>query len=449
MTLPSEKSHFVCSEGCGFEAPLNVVVYRCRTCGGLLEVRHPAYVSSGTAMTGEGWRRHFDERWGTVRGPHASGVWSKKAWVMPDLPDRHIVTLGEGRTPLQSLPRTAREIGLEELHLKQCGITATGSFKDLGMTVLVSHVARMRAEGVPLRAVMCASTGDTSAALAAYCAAADIPCVVLLPRGKITLAQLVQPLSHGAHVLSMDTDFDGCMRVVQALSEDPSLYLANSMNALRLEGQKTVGMEICQQLGWEAPDWIVIPGGNLGNVTALGRGLEELRAHGLIRGDRLPRIAVAQAERANPLYRAFKAGYLALESTQAQSTLASAIQIGNPVSFRRAVRTLQRFDGVVMDATEEELANAAARADREGAFADPHTGVALAALEKLVADGTIRKGSRVAVVSTAHGLKFAEFKSGYHARSLEGLKARHANAPVEACASVDAVRSALDRILDR
>ena len=435
-------SHFACSEGCGFEAPLSEVIYRCRNCDGLLEVRHAPLGGDGPS-----WRAWFDERWGAIRGPLASGVWCKRRWVLPKLPKEHIVTLGEGRSPLLPLPRMARALGLGEVHLKQCGITATGSFKDLGMTVLVSQVAHMRAEGVPLRAVVCASTGDTSAALAAYCAAAEIPAVVLLPKAKVTLAQLVQPLSHGAHVLSLETDFDGCMKVVQALSADPTLYLANSMNALRLEGQKTVGMEICQQLGWNPPDWIVIPGGNLGNVTALGKGLQELHAHGVI--DTLPRIAVAQAERANPLYRAFKDGFRTLESMAAKKTLASAIQIGNPVSFRRAVRTLQQFNGVVMDATEEELANAAARADREGAFADPHTGVALAALEKLVANGTIAKGSRAAVVSTAHGLKFAELKSGYHASSLEGVRSELANPPVEVGADLSGVQSALERLLDR
>ncbi len=435
-------SHFVCSEGCGFEAQLSEVLYRCQRCDGLLEVRHAPFGGDGAS-----WRAYFDERWGAIRGPYASGVWAKRRWVLPNLPKERIVTLGEGRSPLLPLPRMAKALGLGEVHLKQCGITATGSFKDLGMTVLVSQVAHMRAEGVPIRAVVCASTGDTSAALAAYCAAAGIPSVVLLPKAKVTLAQLVQPLSHGAHVLSLETDFDGCMKVVQALSADRTLYLANSMNALRLEGQKTVGMEICQQLGWRAPDWIVIPGGNLGNVTALGKGLRELHAHGVI--DSLPRIAVAQAQRANPLYRAFKDGFRALASMTAERTLASAIQIGNPVSFRRAVRTLQQFDGVVMDATEEELANAAARADLEGAFADPHTGVALAALEKLVAHGTIQKGSRVSVVSTAHGLKFAEFKSGYHASKLEGVASKLANAPVEVSSGVPEVQRTLERLLDR
>jgi threonine synthase len=438
-------SRYVCSEGCDFSAALDAIVYRCPGCGGLLHVQHDRDALS--ARSGAQWRALFAERYGAVRGPFASGVWGKKEWVLPHLAERHIVSLGEGRSPLQPLPRMAADLGLAGLHLKQCGTTATGSFKDLGMTVLVSHVAGMRADGVDVRAVMCASTGDTSAALAAYCAAAGIPSVVVLPRAKVSVSQLVQPIAHGAHVLSLATDFDGCMGIVQELARDPHLYLANSMNSLRLEGQKTVAIEIAQQLEWEPPDWIVIPGGNLGNVTALGMGLELMRELGVV--GRLPRIAVAQAERANPLYRSFLNGFREFEAIPAQPTLASAIQIGNPVSIRRAVRVLRAFQGVVEQATEDELANAAARADREGALADPHTGVALAAVEKLCAAGTIAKGSRIVVVSTAHGLKFPDFKVGYHERRLPGVESLDANPAIELPADAAAAREALDRLLDR
>ncbi|MBX5483622.1 MAG: threonine synthase [Myxococcaceae bacterium] len=438
-------SRFVCSEGCDFSALLDEVVYRCARCGGLLQVAHdPAWIAQ---RSGAEWRALFEARAGAVRGVHASGVWRHKEWILPDLPEEDVISLGEGRTPLQPLPRMARAMGLGELHLKQCGISATGSFKDLGMTVLVSQVRHMRRIGRKVRAVACASTGDTSAALAAYCAAAEIPSVVILPRAKISVSQLVQPIANGAVVLSLDTDFDGCMQIVQALTADPTLYLANSMNPLRLEGQKSVALEIGHQLVWEAPDWIVIPGGNLGNVTALGMGLKLLRDAGLI--DRLPRIAVAQAARASPLVRAFRTGFVDLSPIAAEPTLASAIQIGNPVSIRRAVRVLQAFGGVAEEATEEELANAAARADLEGAFADPHTGVALAVTARLAARKVIAPGSRVVVVSTAHGFKFPDFKVRYHQRALEGVDSHHANAPVELPAEVGAVREALARILDR
>src|SRR3974377_898025 len=210
------------------------------------------------------------------------------------------------------------------------------------MTVLVSQVKQMISEGAPIQAVACASTGDTSAALAVYCAAAGIQAIVLLPRGKISIAQLVQPIANNALVLSLDTDFDGCMRVVQEITKDESIYLANSMNSLRIEGQKTVGIEIVQQFDWETPDVIIIPGGNLGNVSALGKGLLMMHDLGLIA--KLPRIVVAQAERANPLYRAYLSNFEVFEPRPAQKTLASAIQIGNPVSFEKAVRTLKQFN---------------------------------------------------------------------------------------------------------
>ncbi len=285
------------------------------------------------------------------------------------------------------------------------------------MTVLVSHVVQLIRLGTPIRAVACASTGDTSAALAAYAAAAGIPTVVFLPEGKVTQAQLIQPLASGARVLALDTDFDGCMRVVKEVTADRSLYLANSMNPLRLEGQKTVGLEIVQQLGWEPPDWIVIPGGNLGNVSALGAGLSLMRELGLV--TRVPRICLAQAEHANPLYRSFLRDFAEFEPMTALPTQASAIRIGNPVSYPRAVRALRNFGGIVEQASEQELSNAAARVDLHGMFNCPHTGVALAAMFKLVERGEIRKGERVVVVSTAHGLKFSQFKEGYHEGTLE------------------------------
>jgi threonine synthase len=294
-----------------------------------------------------------------------------------------------------------------------------------------------------IRAVACASTGDTSAALAAYAAAAGITAVVILPRGRVTAAQLVQPLANGALVLSLDTDFDGCMAIVKRLVEEEGVYLANSMNSLRLEGQKTVAIEIVQQFDWEAPDLVIVPGGNLGNVSALGAGFDMMIELGLMA--KRPRIVVAQAAAANPLYRAFRNNWR-FEPITAQPTIASAIQIGNPVSFEKAVRTLERHDGAVEQATERELAEAAARADRTGMFNCPHTGVALAVLEKLVARGEVRRTDRVVVISTANGLKFAEFKVAYHTGGLSAVSGRFANPPLELPNEFDAVRRALDRL---
>jgi threonine synthase len=408
----------------------------------LLEVVHD--VAALQTRSAEQWKALFDTRWRQVEEPFGSGVWGKHEWVAPQLEPQHIVSFGEGCSHLTRVPRFAAALGLGDVRVKQCGISHSGSFKDLGMTVLVSMVAQMIARGKPIRAIACASTGDTSAALAAYAAAAGIRSVVILPRGKISTAQLVQPLAAGSLVLALDTDFDGCMRIVQELAQREGVYLANSMNSLRLEGQKTVAIELVQQLDWHVPDWVVIPGGNLGNVSALGAGFELMLALGLI--DKRPRICVAQAAHASPLYNAYKAGWAKLEPVKAQTTLASAIQIGNPVSFAKAVRALRAFDGVVEIASEAELADASARCDRDGLFTCPHTGVALAALAKLAARGEVTRDDRVIVISTANGLKFADVKVGYHEGKLAGVPSpQYRNTPVELPAEYAAVREALHK----
>lgn len=439
----SYRAWFQCIKSeCGATFPLNEIIYHCRQCGSLLEVQHD--VKQLARRDGLGWMKLFEDRYKSTAWPYGSGVWGKKEWVLPEIDDANIVSLYEGGTNLFWAERFGKILGVEDLWIKLCGNTHSGSFKDLGMTVLVSQVKQMISAGAPIKAVACASTGDTSAALAVYCAAAGIQSIVLLPRGKISLAQLVQPIANGALVLALDTDFDGCMRVVQEITEDETIYLANSMNSLRVEGQKTVGIEIVQQFDWEAPDVVIIPGGNLGNVSALGNGLLLMRDLGLIQ--RLPRIVVAQAQRANPLYRSYLTGFKSFEPVQAERTLASAIQIGNPVSVEKAIRTLQLFDGVVEQATEEELADAAALGDKTGMFNCPHTGVALAVLIKLLRDGRIDRSERVVVISTAHGLKFTETKVRYHGRELD-FPCHHANAPVELPPRVSAVREALDRAL--
>lgn len=295
------------------------------------------------------------------------------------------------------------------------------------MTVLVSQVNRMRKIGVPLVAVGCASTGDTSAALSAYAAAAGIPGIVFLPADKISVAQLVQPIANGALVLSIDTDFDGCMKLIRQVTAEVPIYLANSLNSLRLEGQKTAAIEILQQFDWEVPDWVIIPGGNLGNVYAFFKGFKMARDLGLV--DRLPRMVVAQAQNANPLYRYYKNGYKDFKPIRAEATFASAIQIGDPVSIDRAVYALRECNGIVEEATEEELMDAAARADLTGMFNCPHTGVALAALIKLRENGTIGKQDRTVVVSTAHGLKFTNSKVAYHTNDIKGMACRRAAQP--------------------
>jgi len=441
----SYRAWFQCiNPECKAVYPLNSIIYNCRACQALLEVQHD--MTALRDRSAAAWMKVFGDRYRCNDWPFGSGIWGKKEWVLPEIKDDNIVSLYEGGTNLFWAERFGKVLGLADLWVKLCGNTHSGSFKDLGMTVLVSQVKQMISEGAPIQAVACASTGDTSAALAVYCAAAGIQAIVLLPKGKISTAQLVQPIANGALVLALDTDFDGCMKVVQEITKDETIYLANSMNSLRVEGQKTVGIEIIQQFDWQVPDVMIIPGGNLGNVSALGKGLLLLRDLGVI--NKLPRIVVAQAERANPLYRAYQRNFESFEPMQAQKTLASAIQIGNPVSYEKAVRVLQQFNGIVEQATEEELANAAALGDKTGMFNCPHTGVALAALIKLVKRGEIDRKEKVVVISTAHGLKFTEFKVRYHEQKMD-FPCQHANAPIELPPRIEAVKEALHQALKK
>jgi threonine synthase len=435
----SYKAVFRCIAGCPTEYPLAEPLYRCPACQNLLEVNHDLE-ALGDRSSSE-WIHLFDNRYKRTTWPYGSSVWGKKEWVCPVVRDENIVSMDEGGTNLFWAERFGRELGLEELWVKLCGNSHTGSFKDLGMTVLVSIVKQMIADGRTIRAVACASTGDTSASLAAYAAAGGIPAIVILPRGKVSTAQLVQPLANGAHVITLDTDFDGCMAIVSRLAIDEGVYLANSMNSLRLEGQKTVGIEIVQQFDWEVPDVIVIPGGNLGNVSALGAGFEMMLSLGLIK--KRPRIVVAQAASANPLYLAYMNNW-EFNAVHAKPTQASAIQIGNPVSIQKAINTLKRHNGVVEQATESELAEAADRADKTGMFNCPHTGVALAVLIKLRQQNIVTANDRVVVISTASGLKFTDFKLGYHQKRLPGVKSRSANIPEELPNDYDTVRKAVD-----
>lgn len=422
--------------------PLTDVVYYSKS-GGLLEVAHD--MDALRQRTPAEWKSLFESRWMHTSWPYGSGVWGKKEWVCPTVADENVVSMFEGGTNLFWAERLGREIGAENLWMKLCGNSHTGSFKDLGMTVLVSVVRQMIADGKPIRAVACASTGDTSAALACYGAAAGIPTIVFLPKGKVSIAQLVQPIAHGALVLSLDTDFDGCMRIVREITADESIYLANSLNSLRIEGQKTVGIEIVQQFDWKVPDWMVIPGGNLGNTAALGKGLMMMYELGMI--DHLPRIICAQAHNANPLYQAYLKGFDTYEPMVARPTAATAIQIGDPVSIYRAIRVLKQFDGIVEEATEQELADASARADKTGLYVCPHTGVALAAAIKLIDRGVIKKTDSVTIISTAHGLKFSDFKVDYHKQTLRDVVSHYANPPVEVEANIDSVRRVLDNYM--
>lgn len=434
---------FQCINGCSGQYGLNQVIYQCPHCGDLLEVQHDLIKLK--KRSAKQWRELFEKRYRKSEWPYGSSVWGKKEWVCPTVHNDNIVSTYEGASNLFWAERLGAKLGLDDLWVKQCGMAHTGSFKDLGMTVLVSMVKQMISEGRQIKAVACASTGDTSAALAAYCAVAGIPAIVFLPKNKVSLTQLIQPITHGVLTISLDTDFDGCMKIVKEICQKEDIYLANSMNSLRIEGQKTISFELVQQFDWDVPDFVIIPGGNLGNVSAVGKGFQMMHDLGLIK--KLPRLVCAQAQKADPLYRSYKTGFKSFKAIRAKKTLASAIQIGNPVSVKKAIRTLEAFDGIVEEATENELANIVARANRTGLLCCPHTGVALAVLEKLIKQGNIKKQNRVIVISTANGLKFTDFLYKYHCNKIHGVEADYAFKPVQLTAEISRVRKAIDKHL--
>ena len=429
--------YFRCSAGCPGKHSLFDVIYTCPICGSLLEVHHEREPLK--QRSADQWKQLFDSRTAITKWPYGSGVWGLREWVIPSLADENVVSMFEGNTNLFWADRLGKQLGVPDLWIKLCGNSHTGSFKDLGMTVLVSVVKQMMAQGSTVKAVACASTGDTSAALAAYAAYAGIPSVIFLPAGKVSTAQLIQPVANGAHVLALDTDFDGCMKIVKEVTQDNSIYLANSMNSLRIEGQKTVGIEIVRQFDWEVPDWIIIPVGNLGNISALYKGFKLMMDLGLI--SRMPRLVAAQAAQANPFYESFKQGFKEKVTKTAGDTLASAIRIWDPVSYNKATTAITETNGIVEQATENELAAAAAEADLTGMFTCPHTGVALAVLKKLINRGLIKSSDRTVVISTAHGLKFTDFKVKYHESKLEDVMSQYANPAVHLPADADVVKA--------
>ena len=439
----TQTTYFRCIAGCEAKHSIYDVIYTCPSCGSLLEVHHDREPLK--KRSAREWKDLFDSRASTTKWPYGSGVWGLREWVIPSLEDDNVVSMFEGNSNLFWAERLGKQLGVPDLWIKLCGNSHTGSFKDLGMTVLVSVVNQMMAKGSPVKAVACASTGDTSAALAAYAAYAGIPAVIFLPAGKVSTAQLIQPVANGAQVLALDTDFDGCMKIVQEVTKDDSIYLANSMNSLRIEGQKTVGIEIVRQFNWDVPDWIIIPVGNLGNISALYQGFKLMLDLGVI--SKMPRLVAAQAARANPFYESFKAGFKEKVRVTAQDTLANAIRIGDPVSYEKAKKAILETEGIVEQASEQELAAAAAHADLTGMFTCPHTGVALAVLQKLIKRGEIRRGDRTVVISTAHGLKFTDFKVGYHESKLEGIDSQYANPAVHLPADADAVKAEIEKRL--
>jgi threonine synthase len=372
---------------------------RCR-CGGLLEVRHDPPVESAAEL-----KRRFAERRSAWSGPDASGVWRYRELVLPSAGET-AVTHPEGRTPLLRRERIAAWAGVPDLALKHEGHNPTGSFKDRGMTVGVTQALRVHAT-----ATACASTGNTAASLAAYGAQAGLRVLVFVPAGQVALGKLSQSLAYGATTLMVRGDFDACLRLVEQAAERLGVYLLNSINPYRLEGQKTVVLELLDQLGWDPPDWIVLPAGNLGNTAAFGKALLEARSWGLI--PRLPRLAAVQAAGAAPFAQAFAEGFVRRYAVKAE-TVATAIRIGDPASWDRAVASIRATEGVVTAVPDDEILEAKAVVDAAGVGCEPASAASVAGARQLAARGVIRPGQRVIAVLTGHLLKDPGTLLRYH-----------------------------------
>ncbi len=371
---------------CGAKHPTAAPNGACPTCGGLLELE-----LSPPAISGDALRRLFNDR-----AAERSGVWRYRELVMPDA-GADVVSYPEGNTPLIDREAVARWTGIASLKLKHEGLNPTGSFKDRGMAVALTHARQIGATGV-----LSASTGNTSSSMAAYAAIAGLSATVLLPAGQVSEAKLAQTMAYGARAVRVRGTFDDCMRLAREASERLGLYLVNSINPYRVSGQKTIVFELLQQLGWDAPDWIALPAGNLGNASAFGAALRDAVGLGLIA--RSPRLLLVQAEGAAPFAQSFRAGFTT-RVTVAPDTVATAIRIGDPVSFDRAVRAIRESDGIVTSVSDAEILEAKRVIDRAGVGCEPASAASVAGVRQLVATGMIEPGARVVAVLTGHLLK--------------------------------------------
>ncbi len=379
--------------------------FRCANCGDLLE-----FVFSGRSFDPAALKALWLNRKTSSKALDQSGVWRFRE-LLPVIDEEHAITLREGNTPLYQLPRCARLTGLDQLHAKHQGMNPTASFKDTGMTVAASS-----AHQGGFRWVACASTGNTSASMAAFAARGNMHSLVLIPEGKISWGKLSQSLDYGALTCQLRTDFDGCVRILNELVRQKPVYLLNSVNPYRIEGQKTAAIELLEQLGWEPPDHIIVPGGNLGNSSAIGKALLEMQELRLI--SRLPKLSIIQAEGANPFYQSVREfGGTKLESMTAD-TMATAIRIGNPASWKKALRVLQASGGEVEQVTELEIAEAKAEIGADGIGCEPASAVTLAGLKKLRRNGFVKPGETVVLILTGHLLKDPDFTIKFHRGDL-------------------------------
>ena len=412
--------------GCGASYAETDAAVTCRKCAGLLEIVHATPEVHGAAL-----RARFAQRRGTHPGSEASGVWHFRELVMPSA--REIVSYPEGHTPLVRRESVRAWTTARTLLMKHEGMNPTGSFKDRGMTVAMTQAVRTGA-----RAVACASTGNTSASLAAYAAQAGIPALVFVPKGKIAAGKLTQALAYGARTLLVDGDFDTCLRLAREASEKLGVYLVNSINPWRVEGQKTIVFELLQQLGWESPDWIALPAGALGNTSAFGKALREAHALGLIA--KVPRLLAVQAAGAAPFAMSFANGFKTRERVAAE-TVATAIRIGDPASWDRAVRAIRETNGLVAAVSDADLLEAKAVVDASGVGCEPASAAGVAGVRQMREQAMIGPEERVVCVLTGHMLKDPEAVSFFH-QEMTPRPAR-ANQPLEIRATLGDVERAM------
>jgi threonine synthase len=389
--------------------------FRCAECGDLYEVVYPSWSAGSKAEirkpNASAMRWLWKERCGSNAEADQSGVWRFREMLHILRDEANIISLREGNTPLYQLRKVAESTGIEQLFAKHQGMNPTGSFKDAGMTAALSVAHELGFDWVA-----CASTGNTSAAMAAYAARAGMRSLVLIPEGKIAWGKLSQAMDYGALTLQLRTDFDGCVRVLTEVVKRAPVYLLNSVNPYRLEGQKTPALEIAEAFDWEVPDHLIVPGGNLANSSALGKAFLEMKHLGLT--TRLPKVSVIQAEGANPLFRAMQeSNGVTLQPVEAQ-TRATAIRIGNPASWKKAVRAIQQTGGYCEQVGEAEIALAKAEIGAEGIGCEPASAVTLAGLKKLIQQGKVESGERVVLLLTGHTLKDSDYTIAYHRGDL-------------------------------
>jgi threonine synthase len=408
---PQVATHVLRCVHCGKVQETADRMFRCTQCSELLEVVYPEWAAAppGFALR---LKQIWRERRGSSLAENASGVWRFRE-LLPQVERSNIVTMSEGNTPLVPLKKAARELRLPHLLVKHQGMNPTGSFKDTGISAAITMA---KAHGFSW--VCCASTGNTSASVAAYAARAEMQSIVLLPAGQVAAGKLAQALEYGAHVLQLRADFDGCLKVLHEVVQRFPAYLLNSLNPYRLEGQKTVAFELMEQLDWRVPEHVIVPGGNLGNSSALGKGFLELRDLGLIPS--LPKISIIQAAGANPLVRTMREnGGEELIRVNAE-TRATAIRIGNPASWRKAVSVLKSTGGACEEVSENEIAQAKAELGAEGIGCEPASAATLAGLKKLAAMGFVGAADTVILVLTGHMLKDVDYMKQSPGQSFLG-----------------------------